>query len=395
VLIETAMITMFVFTFFAGFSNLQKKALTKAQVAQPHNQQMSLSVAFRFRIFLIIGAGYAFWLIACFPANMSPDSLISYEQALAGLYTDHHPAIYAFLIRACIIYVKSPFMPVLVQTIVQAAIWANAFTFIFVRWGAGKKILYIAAFLIGFSPVNGVMTATLWKDVAFSIAILALTVSLARITQTSRMQFAQGALLIVALILSALLRHNGIAPVITTCIVLSVVILKKRARIVPVIALIAIICIKWGGVYPLMSVAPTDYRLKLASPFHAVGSVFYRGGYMDAESERLLTETVPKEKYVTDYNPFSINTYMTPEVLPPVISALDSIDTKTMLGIYIKTFLKNPITMIRHHLSASDIQWCVFQSADPWAYNWRYIVGIGENHLGLHKSYNLSVYNIR
>lgn len=309
-----------------------------------------------FTVFCIILIGYSFWLIASYPANINADAAYSWMMAEGNMQlTNHHPVMFTWILKASIIFIKSPFVLVLSQTIIQAVIWASAAVLLY-RQGISKKYLYIMALFIVLMPNNGISTANLWKDMFFSLGILLLTVCLGQIYLKPKLKFSQGFLLIGAMFLIGAFRHNGMIPVIITGIVLSVFILKKYYRLIPVICILIV----FGTKYTIDKFYPVSDNQLLASPVHAIGSVFYYDGNIDKDLEKLLTKKISKEQWIADFNPYIWDPYAV-----NVVQAVSEMSKTDVVKIYLKLFSDNPFIFIKQHLDMADIIYSVFISADP------------------------------
>lgn len=338
-----------------------------------------------FRIFGIIFLGYSFWLIAYFPANMSPDSFNQYRQVI-GLYGYHnaHPIIHTLLIKICVLFVQSPFAPILAQTVMQCAVWATAGVYLH-KQGLSKKIVYAAAVLVGVNPINGVYTVTLWKDVAFAIAVLALCLSLAGFAASNdKISKTQKCFLLVALFFAGTLRHNGIIILAVSAFLLSAFYLKKNERLLPLIPL-ALIIILNSAVYPHFKLAgglANNYLLA-----YPISSVYYHDGVIDSKDRALLEEKAPRDLWVKDYSPFSINYFA--NATAATTNAFGYIELSKLFKIYLKILFNNPTIILKHHLAISDIAWTLNQSTDPFCYTYLYCNTMESNELGITQTKNI------
>lgn len=309
-----------------------------------------------FTVFCIILIGYSFWLIASYPANINADAAHSWMMAEGNMQlTNHHPVMFTWILKASIIFIKSPFVLILSQTIIQAVIWASAAVLLY-RQGISKKYLYIMALFIVLMPNNGISTANLWKDMFFSLGMLLLTICLGQIYLKPKLKFSQSFLLIGAMFLIGMFRHNGMIPVIITGIVLSVFILKKYYRLIPVICILIV----FGTKYTIDKFYPVSDNQLLASPVHAIGSVFYYDGNIDKDLEKLLTKKISKEQWIADFNPYIWDPYAV-----NVVQAVSEMSKTDVVKIYLKLFSDNPFIFIKQHLDMADIIYSVFISADP------------------------------
>jgi hypothetical protein len=367
--------------FFLGLAFLEGIERLPKKFVKPKNESSCFVkkeiVSLWCQIFCIVLLGYSFWMIACFPANMSPDSSDQWKQAIGEWsLSNWHPAIHTLLIRLSAICIPSPFSMALGQSLVQAAIWSTAGVFLF-RSGIPRVIIYTMSLFVAFSPNNGIMTMTIWKDVVFSIAMLGLTISLARISLNSKISLSQCCFLIIGLYFVGLLRHNGIIPTIITAFILVLFYLKKWLIFIPACAIIFILLTQIA-IYPIMKVrnSPIHNSVSNFLVARACGAVFYYNGTMDKEIYTILTTNISKEKWINDFNPFSVIPLQWPQVSPPVINAIKPLRFSDKVKIFIQLFVMNPYIVTKEYIDASSAIWTLFQGKDPLAYTDRYCFGI-------------------
>lgn len=369
ILLSFMLATLLCLAFLADFHNFRKWISTKTS-GEKTKRELRLMWGLLFAIVLI---GYSFWIIASAPANMSYDSHSIWQQAIgASVLQDWHPIFYTLLVRLSALIIESPIMPIIAQTILQAAIWATGGILLW-RRGIPRFLIIVSICTVAILPNNGVMAATLWKDVAYSIAMLALVVSLAQITTRKQMSRIQAAMLIVALLFTAQIRHNGMVPVVITAIVLSLFYLRKLQRLIPVLAIVSIVLIKNVIIPAFVIEAPSDNNLSMGSPLHDIGGIMVQGGEIKRESRQLLTELVPEEVWLEEYAAYIADPYAfsTAHENGPVLRVLESMDKTTLIKIYAEIFFQNPLSMMDQRLTNADINWSISTSPSPEAYLYR------------------------
>lgn len=356
------------FSVLANMSRLQAWMKTRLKVhkAQPITKLWTL-------LFLIVAGVWSIWLIACFPANLSPDSVAQWKQVIGvdPLY-NWHPVFHTALIWLFSLIYQSPAIPALAQLLVGAAIWATGAIFLY-RSGVPRKLVIGVTILVALSPNNAVYSVTLWKDVSYAIALLALTICLARVVKHQELQIKNMLLLGIAICFVAMVRHNGIAPAIVVTLALFFV-LKGWRKTVPIIAL-SLMLITQTLVYNRIGVIPAPENLKLVPPLHGLGAVLYYDGELDDESIELLTKDVPKEVWDKQFHPYLADPYLYTES-PKVGDLLDTLDTGTVLKLYSKALVFNPGLIIHERLTDADINWAVFHPASEEAFNHRFGFGV-------------------
>ena len=168
---------------------------------------------------------WTIYLLAFWPCAMSPDSLSQWNDALTGHFNDWHPAFYAMNFWVIAKVWNSPSAVAFTQILILGSVagWGLS---IMQKLGASKIVILISCLLLALSPVNGLMVTTLWKDVAYSIAVLALTLIVLQIVISDGQWLKnRRALLFMGSIIAlvAIYRHNGPSVALGTPVVLLVI----------------------------------------------------------------------------------------------------------------------------------------------------------------------------
>ncbi len=166
----------------------------------------------------LCGACWTLWLLVCWPGLMSPDSGEQWGQMVTGKLDDWHPAFSTLTNWLLTSLWLSPAAVALAQIITLS---------LTVGWGLARirqlgtppGIVNLACAVLALSPVNGTLVITLWKDIPYSICLLAFTLL------TFEMVITRGSwlerrghwiLLGILAALVALYRHNGFAAAFGT-----------------------------------------------------------------------------------------------------------------------------------------------------------------------------------
>ncbi len=155
---------------------------------------------------------WGIYLLAFFPGMMSADSMDQWGQMLTGQYINHHPVFHTLLIWLLTRIYLSPVVVAIAQIIAMALV-AGAWLGFFETLGINRWIIWITAFVFAVIPVNGTMVNTLWKDIPYGIAVMGLTLILARIVfSRGEWAAARSAKISLGITLAfvALLRHDGL-----------------------------------------------------------------------------------------------------------------------------------------------------------------------------------------
>lgn len=191
------------------------------QLRKPYLSKYSLLTS-SIKYTIPIGLVWGIYLLAFFPGMMSADSMAQWEQVLSGRFVDHHPAFHTFLLWLVTRIYLSPAVIAIAQIISLAFVAGLWFAF-FERMGVRRWIIWLLALIFAFTPVNGTMVNTLWKDIPYSIAVLGITLIIAKIV------FTRGAwlksilakiLLGIIFVFVLLLRHDGVILGVGTLLLL-------------------------------------------------------------------------------------------------------------------------------------------------------------------------------
>lgn len=165
---------------------------------------------------------WTMYLLAFWPGSMSPDSLSQWQNAMTGRFHDWHPAFHSMNIWVIIRIWQSPAAVAFTQIFFLglAAGWGMV---TLRRFGVSAPAIWASVFLFALSPLTGFMVITLWKDVAYTICVLVITLCVIQIIISNGEWInKRGAWFLFGLIiaLTALYRHNGVLAAFGTPLVL-------------------------------------------------------------------------------------------------------------------------------------------------------------------------------
>jgi len=210
---------------------------------------------------LPMAAVWSFYLLVFYPGFMSIDSLDQWRQMLTGQYVDWHPPIHTLTNWLITRIWFSPAAISIVQIFALSSVlgWGVA---VIRRAGAPLWVAWATTILLAGSPVNGVMVITLWKDIAFSIAVTALTIQVFEIVRSRgnwlerrNHWVAFGAVLA----LTALYRQNGILVSVGSGLaILAVYRPHWRKGLLSLILFLGLWGIVKEGLYRALNVAPNQ-----------------------------------------------------------------------------------------------------------------------------------------
>lgn len=304
---------------------------------------------------------WTIYLLAFWPGMMSPDSTDQWKQVLSGHFVDAHPAFHTMIIWLITRLWLSPAAVGLAQISALSALvgWGLALVR---NWGAPRWSVWVACLLCALFPLNGLMAITFWKDIPYSIAVLALTLMVAQvIVSDGEWLKAHKHWIILGIVAAsvALFRYNGLAAAFGTPLLLLVA-YRRHWRVL--LSALAVAIGGWliirGPVYDLVHVKP--FR---SDTFPMVYFVSQVGAHVTAG-----TPLTPDERAYLDrilpvaggwpYNCYSVAVFLWPEERYKsfdwqVITA----DSAAFLRIYQALLIRNPVVNLRDLVCRASLVW--------------------------------------
>lgn len=332
-------------------------------------------------IFMILY--WLIWLIAYFPANMSPDSVDQWGQAIGVRpLIDAHPIFATLWIRMCIFLWKSPAMVILMQIILTAVILAYIFNY-FSLWKFNKKVLLALGCAVALLPNASVYVVTQWKDVVFLLALLVLAFLMQKTFMDKKIGILGNIALVITLIGVALLRHNGFLISLICGLVLLFVALKKRLlySVVSIVLAVAFVLLFNGPIYKALDVK--HYGIGLAGIVtDCVGYTIYYDGEIPEDILEEATQTATVDFWKAQFTPFHAFNYIyNGEYNLSLIYANKS--STEQISIILRLFYHNPNIIFYERMAMNDTNLFVNQSEAQESLNARYSNSIYTNDFGL------------
>lgn len=154
------------------------------------------------------------WWVAFSPAIMSPDSLAQWLEAKTLDFGNWHPYLSSVYLAFFAKTFGTPATVAFFQIILTVIMFAYFFHF-FLKSGVNRKVVVVVYLLFIFSLPVGLFTITIWKDVVFSLAVVAIAFLLSSKVEATARDWSKKeifALLIFSLIATTF-RHNGVVYV--------------------------------------------------------------------------------------------------------------------------------------------------------------------------------------
>ncbi len=309
-------------------------------------------------------------LLVFWPGMLTNDSMNQWAEIVSGNFSDLNPLLHTLLLSGLVHVVKSPAIVALFQTVLLCLVLVYGLGFLNKR-GVPPAILVGMAFIFALWPFNPLMVNTLWKDVLYSIALLALFIFILEIVFSDG-KWLENKLHFLLLGLSAFsvmaFRLNGLPVAMISCGVLPLFYKKFRKGLLITLASLLLL---WSFVKgPLQSrfarseVSTSALNLTL---LHHIAAHYDEGTVMTQLQLDYLDELLPLSEWKYDCC-YMGNIYTHPEF--DQLRFMRSFSQNFQLAGSL--FVKDPMIDLQDQLCASEMDWrfidnrCTFKSLHPF-----------------------------
>lgn len=262
----------------------------------------------------LAGMYLLYFFCVAFPGYFSRDSFSAVWQCFSGVYDNTSPFFHTMVVKLCLelgawlgyeggsaVWVYGFF-----QCIAMAAVFAYALVTLY-QAGMPKWVLGVILALDGLLRYHLAYSATLWKDVPFSLGALAVAVSLYRILKNIGNSRGNYLVFTVSGLVFSLMRTNGWYAFLVTALVL-LVLGRKQWRLLTLCA--AVVATGWLCNHPLLDwlgVEETNFVEALGIPFQQVSRVVAQGYELEEEDEAFLEQLFDLELVEQLYDPLTVD----------------------------------------------------------------------------------------
>jgi hypothetical protein len=334
----------------------------------------------------VCAAVWSVFLLAFWPGLLSVDSLSQWEQMSTGRLSNGHPALHTMMIWLVTRFWHSPAAVALCQVLALALAFGLALRELG-RWGVPAWARWVVTVLFALSPANTALSITLWKDIAYSITLLALSTVLLRLARTRGEALRSKAFLgglTGLLALAMLLRHNGIPVAVLLMGLLAIIVprgLRRRVGVVVLGSLGAFVLVM-GPLYRALGVAPMPRAFAYSQVFHLIGAMVHAAPDSLAKEDRELLESMqPMKIWRDDYYKFCVNSLIYSGQLQWSVFDESPEPGRALVRLWLKLMPDHVPTLIEHQLGASSLVWRIQQA--PQAYTYLYQFDVPANEMGL------------
>jgi len=245
------------------------------------------------------------YLLAFWPGFLTEDSVDQWSQALSGTFRNEHPVSYAMVARLLTRIWASPAAVAFSQILLLSSAVALAAREL-LRWRAPYWVVIATLGLIVLSPVTGLMTITLWKDLPYSAMLVVLFVVTMRLVATrgTWVKGVPGAITLVsALCLLSLLRHNGQFVALVALVAMTLIWrgLWRRFALVG-LTCAAVVLLMQGPIAKALQIAPINPYFLLANQTHQLAAILHDGATLTEEEKAVVAGVMPLDEWVSSYS---------------------------------------------------------------------------------------------
>jgi Family of unknown function (DUF6020) len=250
---------------------------------------------------------WSFYLIAFFPGAMTADSIFQWEQAHTGKFNDWHPVMYTFFIMMVTAIWDSPAAIGIAQIIIISIVIGYCL-FELEKAGAPKWAVWTVSILFAVSPVNGIYSITVWKDILYSTFILLFTTLICKLIMTNGNwlnRFPSFIFFTMAALGVVFFRHNGFVACLASLLILFAVFRHLWKRWFLIISLVVVIHYAvTGPLFTYLNVTPSDPNEALSIPTQQIARVIAYNGEMTEQQAEYINKIMSLDLWKKFYNPY-------------------------------------------------------------------------------------------
>lgn len=299
------------------------------------------------------------YLFAFYPGILSFDSFYQWQQLSEFNFTNWHPAYHTILMWVLTKIWYSPATIALFQIFVFSLTLSYGLSS-FKKSHIPNSLLIFISVLISINIINGMMLITLWKDILYSIFILALTIHIYNIIKSEGEWIGKkNNSIFFGLTLAniVLLRHNGF-PVVVICLLLLFFTYKKYKfsyfkSLIFFVIFVGLIKI------PVFNLFKVDTK---NSQSFAVTFVHPIAAHVNANVKFTEEETEFLDKIFPLKNSWPYSCYDATVLFYEGVNFQPVNENPLFLGkLFLNYTFKNPTTTLNHFLCLSSFTWQVLQ----------------------------------
>lgn len=355
-------LTVFEFGCFYLIEHFSKKINKK----KTSNEKKKNNKIFFLITFLILSITWLIWGFIYYPGNISVDTAVQWIQATNGEITNFHPYWSTLILRYVYLIFGNIFMMVVIQTVLFALMISGLFTYLYKR-GFSSKFLIIFTIILALLPNIAMLNITIWKDITFTLAFLALTFWCYKVyvqEKTNKIKILDLVILCILLLLASNLRYNAIFILYLVSLYFIIFgIIRKNYKLI--ITFILIIIINLGLNQLIIKCYKIEMQdlggLKYASVIkNFIGTMYYDGD-LSEEAHNKIEKLNTDEDFLTAYSTFNIDNiyFAVDNGVNNWWPIINKYEFSEIVPLYIENIVKNPGVFLRDKLDGMNILWSI------------------------------------
>jgi hypothetical protein len=295
-----------------------------------------------------------YWL-AFFPGMVEYDGLDQWRQIVEGRYNDWHPAFHTWIMWLLTRPGRSFGSMTLIQLLVAAGL-AGALLARARRLGAPAWLIWAAAAWLALSPVFALNLIAVWKDTAFALVLLWMTLLLLRVVEDRALTASLAIQLGTSCALASLIRHNGAAvaiPVVATLAWHFRARARRALALMLIVWLGAVILVR-GPLYRAGRVAPGSPILSEESLILEVAALVSAGTPLTEDEKAFLGRFLALDAWRSAY---VCDRAARPLLRAGFRRALLVQHPFILVPIGLRLAARNPSALVRHWTCATRFLW--------------------------------------
>ncbi len=331
----------------------------------PENERAGQKTGKYFVIpFILISVTWLVIYSLCYyPGLCSLDSIDQIDQIFTGVYSNHQPFYHTLLIglfiRPAIAVFGSMNAAVACYVVFQLLFLAATFAFA-VRTMADLRLpkwsMTVATIWYMIMPFHIMFSFTVWKDVYFGAFITLLILFYIRLSHGIGKSALNTAGFAACGPFICLIRSNGLFTYIFVLIAVLILARRQRRIIIIMCVTVAASFILKHPVLTAAGVTQPDTVESLSIPLQQISRVITEDGNISAEDLSFLSGFMDIEAVKTTYNP---------DISDPIKNMIRDLGHEdvltgnmgTFLGVYVRTFFKNPMKYITAWVDSTCGYW--------------------------------------
>ena len=313
---------------------------------------------------------FLLYFLAFYPACMSPDSIKQWKEVQALSFHDWHPVGHTLFIWITTLLWNSPAAFSIVQMVIMATMFAYM-SYSFEKYGVRKWVIWCALGIVSLSPINGIYSVTMWKDVLYSVMLCLLCLLFFHISYTDGKWLHEATNKLLFLLSSlgvVLFRHNGIY-VYVVCAFFLFLLYRKKIAVLHwmTIGVVIVYMLFTGPIYTMLDVKPGRFSEKISIPLQQIAAVLVHNGQINAQQTEYMNTLLPLDRWKHDYKP-SISD---PIKFDLAFNQLFLTEHKSQFFKYwVQIVTQNPVIALKAYIQHTNMLWNLN------GYCMKYVVGI-------------------